>query len=493
MGRRITASSLSNWLGFVGPLALYVATLAPGVVYWDTGEMQTVPYILGIPHPTGFPLFVLGGWLFSHTFVLGNPAWRLSLFSALASAGACWLLAMLVRDVTRSALTGLAAALAFSLGTIVWTRAVRAEVHDVALFCTALAIAAAYRAGQTRSGRALGVAALGCGLGLATHPVTVFALPCVLVLAWPAIAAGNRRDLARALAALVVPLALYLYFPLRSAYVEAHGLDANVDLGLPGSALIDDGMPSSPASFWRYVTGQAFRPGLVLGSLARPEGIVRAFTFWHDALFVEFSFDMIVLAAVGFVYLAIVQRRLAVGFATLLVATGAFASNYAVETDSARYALPSFWILVACAGCGAHYIVSLIVGARPQLAAGLTVAMLAIALYPNAGLAYSDVVRANAFNDARSLGSDIARRTADGSLIVATWNYATPLAYASYVAGALGSRRLLCGWPPDYALDYDSWHKRFKHVYFVVNAKFDVSEFARPLLSAQRWQLSELR
>jgi 4-amino-4-deoxy-L-arabinose transferase-like glycosyltransferase len=493
MGRRITASSLSIWLGFVGPLALYVATLAPGVVYWDTGEMQTVPYILGIPHPTGFPLFVLGGWLFSHTFVLGNPAWRLSLFSALASAGACCLLAMLVRDITKSVAAGLAAAFAFSLGTIVWTRAVRAEVHDLALFCSALAIAAAYRAGRNRSGRALGVAALGSGLGLATHPVTVFTLPCVLVLAWPAIVVANRRDLARAFVALVLPLALYAYFPWRSAYVETHGLDANVDLGLPGSALIDDGMPSSPAAFWRYVTGAAFRPGLVLGSLAHSEGIVRALTFWHDALFVEFSLDMMALAAVGFAYLAMLQRRVAIGFATALVATGAFASNYAVETDSARYALPSFWILLVCAGCGAHWIVSSIVGARPQLAATLTVAMLAIALYPNAGNAYSDVVRANAFNDASALGTEIASRTADGSLIVATWNYATPLAYAAYVTRSLGSRRLLCGWPPDYLLDFESWHRRFRHVYFVVNAKFDLGDFARPLLSRQRWQLSELR
>jgi 4-amino-4-deoxy-L-arabinose transferase-like glycosyltransferase len=455
--------------------------------------MQTVPYTLGIPHPTGFPLFVLGGWLFSHLVLLGDPAWRLSLFSALASAGACWLLSFLVRDVTGSALTGLAAALAFAVGDVVWTRAVRAEVHDVALACTALAIAAAERARRTKSARALVIAALGCGLGLATHPITAFALPCALVLAWPALRALKTSDRVRALVALVLPLALYLYFPLRSAYVESHHLDANADIGLPGSALIDDGMPSSPARFWKYVTGQAFHPGGAFGSVASAGGLGRAFEFARDAVTKEFTLVMLVLAAAGFVYFCIAERRLAIAFAILFATTLAFASNYPVETDSARYALSAFWVIAACAACGAHWIASGIARTQPRLLGPTVCAMLAIALYPVAGLAYGDVLRSNAFNDARSVGPDIAARTADGSLIVATWNYATPLLYEANVRGAFGTRRILCGWPPDYALKYPDWRERFKHVYFVVSGNFDVHEFARPLLVRARWQLAELR
>ncbi len=54
------------------------------VDYWDTGEMQTVPWILGIAHPTGFPAFVLGGFLFSHLVPIGSVAFRMSLFSGIA-------------------------------------------------------------------------------------------------------------------------------------------------------------------------------------------------------------------------------------------------------------------------------------------------------------------------------------------------------------------------------------------------------------------------
>lgn len=74
-------------------LALYVATLAPTVAFWDSGEYLTAAHILGIPHPPGNPLFVLlaHGW---ETLLapFGLPAAvRLNLFSAVLSAGAHFL------------------------------------------------------------------------------------------------------------------------------------------------------------------------------------------------------------------------------------------------------------------------------------------------------------------------------------------------------------------------------------------------------------------
>ncbi|MGH7709276.1 MAG: protein O-mannosyl-transferase family, partial [Vulcanimicrobiaceae bacterium] len=92
LGARLQAlsSTLPGWLAFLGPLVLYVASLSPAVAFWDTGEMQTVPWILGIAHPTGFPLFTLLGWAFSHVVAIDTVAWRISLLCALATAAAAW-------------------------------------------------------------------------------------------------------------------------------------------------------------------------------------------------------------------------------------------------------------------------------------------------------------------------------------------------------------------------------------------------------------------
>jgi len=493
MGRGIDAGSLSGWGAFAGPLTLYVATLAPGVAFWDTGEMQTVPYLLGIPHPTGFPLFVLGGWLFSHVVVLGTPAWRLSLFSALAGAGSACLLWAFVRATTGSALTGLAAALAFSVGDIVWTRAVRAEVHDLALFCTALALVAAERAGRTGSARALTVAGLACGLGLATHPVTAFALPSVAILAWPALRAASNLVRLQALGAALGPLLLYGYFLLRSSYIEARHLDPNWDLGLSGSALFDDGTPSSFPTLWHYVTGAVFRPSSSFGTIASAGGLGRAFALWRDVAFKEFSLDMLAFAAAGMTYLALFKRRIAIALGALLIASVTFVANYAVETDAQRYALPALWTIVVCAACGVHWIVATIAGGSERWTGWLATALLLVALVPNAATAFDDVRRTNAYNDASAIGREIAAHTPDGSLFVATWNYATPLAYAAYVAHSFGSRRLIVGWPPDFALQLEGWKLRFKHVYFVVSSKYDIDPYARPVYVHGRWQIAESR
>ena len=38
--------------------------ILPGQAFDDWGEMQVVPHVLGIPHPTGYPTYVLVAWLF---------------------------------------------------------------------------------------------------------------------------------------------------------------------------------------------------------------------------------------------------------------------------------------------------------------------------------------------------------------------------------------------------------------------------------------------
>ncbi len=48
--------------------AVYRTTLLPGLCAWDTAEAQTVLPVLGTMHPTGFPAYVVIGWLASVVF-----------------------------------------------------------------------------------------------------------------------------------------------------------------------------------------------------------------------------------------------------------------------------------------------------------------------------------------------------------------------------------------------------------------------------------------
>ena len=69
-------------------LAIYVAILAPTVVDLDSPELSAAALTLGVPHPTGYPLFMLLGHAWTQVFAVGDPAWRVNLLSALFGAGA---------------------------------------------------------------------------------------------------------------------------------------------------------------------------------------------------------------------------------------------------------------------------------------------------------------------------------------------------------------------------------------------------------------------
>ena len=77
----IVDALLATALG-LGSFGLYLATLATTVLFADGGEFQFAPYILGIVHPTGYPLFLLLGWAWSHLLPIGEVAYRMNLFSA---------------------------------------------------------------------------------------------------------------------------------------------------------------------------------------------------------------------------------------------------------------------------------------------------------------------------------------------------------------------------------------------------------------------------
>lgn len=69
-------------------LCLYLATLLPDVGAGDIAEFQRAAPTLGLPHPTGYPLYMILGWLWSHLPLGGTMAWRMNLLSAVFARGA---------------------------------------------------------------------------------------------------------------------------------------------------------------------------------------------------------------------------------------------------------------------------------------------------------------------------------------------------------------------------------------------------------------------
>ena len=210
---------------FALALALYMAGLAPGLLWGDSAEMQILAAIGGVAHPTGYPLFTLVGRVFT-AFGDGDPAWRANLLSAtFAAATLALLVAFLIRRGVRPA-AAFAGAAAWGLSFTFWSTAQRAEVYSLAAFialgalwCTLSALQHGHRRVRLAAGFLL-------GLTLTGH--MAFA-PCVavagLTLAWrvPRTGWSWLGDEIALLAVFAAGLSPYAY--LLWADQTGHGLD----------------------------------------------------------------------------------------------------------------------------------------------------------------------------------------------------------------------------------------------------------------------------
>src|SRR5688500_1153926 len=98
----------TDWLFLIvitiATLAVYARTLCPTIFTSGAGENVTAVATLGIPHPPGFPLFVLLTKVFTYAIPFGNTAFRVNFFSALCGAAASGMLYVVCRTVAGAAL-----------------------------------------------------------------------------------------------------------------------------------------------------------------------------------------------------------------------------------------------------------------------------------------------------------------------------------------------------------------------------------------------------
>src|SRR2546429_59871 len=96
-GWHLAARALWPVAVFAVALAGYRRGLAPGLLWGDSAEMQTLAAVGGVAHPTGYPLFTLVGRIFT-AIGRGEPAFRANLLSAtFAAATLALLVAFLLR------------------------------------------------------------------------------------------------------------------------------------------------------------------------------------------------------------------------------------------------------------------------------------------------------------------------------------------------------------------------------------------------------------
>ena len=336
-------------------LAVYVRTMAPSVTWShngaDSGDLVTAAINLGVPHPTGYPLYVMLGRLFT-MWPGGEPAREVTFLSAASAALAVgvffWIALRRLVDL-EGAEIGPAVAAAWAgvglaaFGELLWSQATIAEVYGLHALLVALWVAVALYAPTSR--RPYLLAAV-LGLGLAHH-VTI-----VLLLAglWPFLRSIRRWATPRRLLALglcLLPgMLAYAYIPLRAAAEPVPNWGRVVDL----------------SGFLWEVTGEVYRgylrspsPSFLLPRLRTVAAIwVRELGPWGLAL-----------ALLGLWRSLEIDRRPSLAGLTYVLLLSGYVALYPT-VDSQLYLIPA---VLVCGLWIAHGAIVVVHGVQDWLAA----------------------------------------------------------------------------------------------------------------------------
>lgn len=319
-------------------MAVYLATMGTAVGEADTFEFQVVAYRLGIAHPTGYPLYVLLGRLFT-LLPFSSVAWRVNLLSAVCASMAAAFAFGTMRRLYSISMDGLAllGALALAFSPTLWSQAVEAEVYALNSLFVAVIIwllATLFRGGEP--GRLVPALFLVFGLGLTNHVTMLLLLPAVVLGLWLCRPQLSWKRWLGAACLFGLGLSVYLYLPAR--WPALH-----------------DGVPMTMSQFAGWVTGSQFRGALQLGAWrADPTryGIVARLVL--D----QWGWAGVTLAAAGLVWLARQRWRFALVTLVAWLAYAFYALSYYVP-DVSVFLIPAHLIQAIWIGLGAMALTQL--------------------------------------------------------------------------------------------------------------------------------------
>jgi hypothetical protein len=342
---------------FALSLSLYLVTMAPTITWrhdgYDAGDLITAAYTLGIPHPTGYPTYMLLGKLMT-LLPVGDIAYRMNLLSAWTAALAVSLLYLAARITLPRQPEAIwasgVAALCLATSRIFWSQALITEVYafNALLFAVLLLLCLRFNqqvldshiksAPHQRLLRTAALIAWVYGLSLGNHLTIAFSAPLLLWHGWQVYKRRllNVRQWAVVATAFALGLAVYAYLPLRAGR----------------EPLLNWGDPRTLRGLLWVVSGGIYRPFVLALPLAQWPARLLA---WAGLLRQQFGIVGTVLGLLGIW----AHARRNAGQAGIFLLTFFLYSLYAAgynTTDSYVYLLPVYILFALWIGHGAAFL-----------------------------------------------------------------------------------------------------------------------------------------
>lgn len=341
---------------FILTFIIYIKFLASSIFQGDPAELSIVAYILGIPHPNGYPIYTWIGHLFTLTPV-GSVVYRVNLMSAFFGAVTTSLIYMIVLkiaklnnnslykgnsiksikdffklDINIYRFIAVIAALSLAFSQTFWSQAEIAEVYTLNAFFVALMILILLKWNENQNIKLLYVFFLIYGLSIGAHASNLLFMPVFLIF----IALTNYRVILSYKHSILfilfftMGLLQFLYILIRASQNPVFGE-----------------IPLNIYEWWGLITAQKFSSYFMISFSEIPKRILSYLGYLID----NFLVMGLILGIIGLIGLCKNNVKILALFSLMFVSNVLFYLNYYVFDVEVMF-IPSFIIFSIFIGIG---------------------------------------------------------------------------------------------------------------------------------------------
>jgi len=367
-----------NWLWalivFAISFSVYLFTLAPTIFLEDSSEFVSAAATLGIPHPSGYPLYVLLGKLF--TFLpIGDIVWQVNMMSAFFGALTCAMLFLVLQQIIGwlhapawshnakgSTQEGWSqhliifipfiTSLIFAFSLTFWSQAITAEVYCLNTFFVLLCVWILLKWSINKKDKLLLWFAFIFGLSLTNHTMMIMLAPVfiIYILFVQPNLIYNWKLILKAFILSILGFSIYLFLPLRSAMFPE----------------IDWGRTRELKGFLYHLSRKQY--GDFSWNILADFDLKNKWLFFDSffkELLLQFTWVSVIFALCGFIWQWFKQKKVFfLLFGIFIMNSFAFIlfrkTGFSIENEGyfRVYYLPAFLMFVIWFGLGLFYIIN---------------------------------------------------------------------------------------------------------------------------------------
>ncbi len=163
-----------------------MSTLLPGIGYsGDVAKFQFVGRVLGTPHISGYPTYLILNHFFTKLFPIGSLAYKANLLSAIFSIASSLFLFCILKDLFNLE-NGIAftTSLTFGLTPTLWSQSIVAEVYTLHILFVTIVFYFLLKWNKTREDRDLLIACAFYAFSFGNHLTAIVLLPAIVYFVW---------------------------------------------------------------------------------------------------------------------------------------------------------------------------------------------------------------------------------------------------------------------------------------------------------------------